>query len=456
MLCLRTLVSRAALVIGLALLPGPARAICSFDATDVALGTATELCPQLVDISKDCLGRAEPECFEDPGALQSFETWFVQIKSRPIAERPLLVRIGPGTFADSNSWFLACGDNVESPLEHGFTTIRGAGRSATVLDLRPGMEFLWARIGLVSWLCHEMHFSDMTVESEKYGVSVAGGGDTTWSRMDVEVGSPLTGGSVLNIGWQEESCGTRPDGSPFEHYLFDVRFRVRAKNQTNVGYHAPCDHNWFFSGEIDVTGDAIRNGSTTDLIGVDVKGGGRFVGLDSRIRVETGDFTTGALGSAAGVTGVHVSGDEREFHMHGGLISVDASGHPGANATAIHAEGDTHAHAFGTESRVTAGPPATGVAAGTPRRLFEQGGMIHSTQFWGAAADPPRNADHYLLSLPGADLFVETDCNASGNCNASGSEAHLMIMNAERCGDPADATKDPWFDNVTRACRTSP
>jgi len=31
-----------------------------------------------------------------------------------------------------------------------------------------------------------------------------------------------------------------------------------------------------------------------------------------------------------------------------------------------------------------------------------------------------------------------------------------MIMNAERCGDPADATKDPWFDNVTRACRTSP
>ncbi len=53
-----------------------------------------------------------------------------------------------------------------------------------------------------------------------------------------------------------------------------------------------------------------------------------------------------------------------------------------------------------------------------------------------------------LFTEDGQDTFVETDCNADGDCSG-GSESHLMVYNASLCTDPAN----PWLDTITGRCR---
>lgn len=59
-----------------------------------------------------------------------------------------------------------------------------------------------------------------------------------------------------------------------------------------------------------------------------------------------------------------------------------------------------------------------------------------------------------LMSNPygehGQDMFVETDCSSTGDCEGTGSgtEPHLMIYAETECG-----TTDPWFDVGLSECR---
>ena len=70
---------------------------------------------------------------------------------------------------------------------------------------------------------------------------------------------------------------------------------------------------------------------------------------------------------------------------------------------------------------------------------------------WQSSAVPPSatTETNVLRSSDGKDIFVETDCSATGNCSAGGNETHLMIYNEAQCG-----AGNPWFDVVTGSCRS--
>jgi hypothetical protein len=125
--------------------------------------------------------------------------------------------------------------------------------------------------------------------------------------------------------------------------------------------------------------------------------------------------------------------------MHGGIIAVDASkGAVSRNAIGIDVNkstnGDGKAHTFETAWTVKAG-----TGGGTVTRL--KGNGEHESPFlWQAGTDVPVPN---LVSLTGADMFVETDCNSSG-CSG-GSEPHLMIYSS--------SCPSKWFDLVRQQCR---
>jgi hypothetical protein len=68
---------------------------------------------------------------------------------------------------------------------------------------------------------------------------------------------------------------------------------------------------------------------------------------------------------------------------------------------------------------------------------------------WQSGTTPPTSTteDTVIFSSDGQDMFIETDCSGSGDCNGGGNETHLMIYNEAQCGE------NPWFDVVTGACR---
>lgn len=92
-----------------------------------------------------------------------------------------------------------------------------------------------------------------------------------------------------------------------------------------------------------------------------------------------------------------------------------------------------HAHTPGTAFALTPG------SGGTRTRL--DGPHIHSPFQWPAGTTPPA-----LASQAGQDLFVETDCEADGDCDGTGDQSHLMVYDTS-CGS------DPWRNVNTNACR---
>jgi hypothetical protein len=151
--------------------------------------------------------------------------------------------------------------------------------------------------------------------------------------------------------------------------------------------------------------------------------------------------SVGALTSATNtLVGVKAGPSYGEFHSHGGIVAVDASKGTGVvNAVGIDVNkgtsGDAKAHAFETAWVVKAG-----TGGGTVTRV--KGNGNHESPFlWQSGTDVPVPG---LVSLTGADMFVETDCNSSG-CSG-GSDPHLMIYKSA-------CTSSGWFDLVRQACR---
>ena len=78
------------------------------------------------------------------------------------------------------------------------------------------------------------------------------------------------------------------------------------------------------------------------------------------------------------------------------------------------------------------------------------GATIQAPFLWQSGSMPPAGTTEAttLWVEDGRDLYVETDCNADGNC-AGGTESHLMVSNPTLCISPGD----PWLDTVTGRCR---
>ena len=74
-------------------------------------------------------------------------------------------------------------------------------------------------------------------------------------------------------------------------------------------------------------------------------------------------------------------------------------------------------------------------------RVDPRGGSINAHYNWGTGTQPPG-----IISVTGADTFIETDCSAVG-CQVPDADAHILTY------DSMCATDGPWFDTITQRCR---
>src|SRR5262249_22684871 len=107
------------------------------------------------------------------------------------------------------------------------------------------------------------------------------------------------------------------------------------------------------------------------------------------------------------------------FEMHGGGVSVVSRTNQSVDAVGIRARAGSAIEANGAAFELK--PSGTGaarriqvVAGGTPAAV------VSAPYLWEFGADAPVAG---LQSQDGADLFVETDCNAAGACSG-GTEPH--------------------------------
>lgn len=343
------------------------------------------------------------DCFT---SMSDLEAWLANTRDTTNLQ-PVMVDIGPGTF-DS----FEC-DGFEQ------LTLRGSGRNQTVIETAGtpnGMNFTQ---------CDQVHVQDLSVRSTSVGVAWSGPGESTWTNVDVTAGS---------VGWADYDAiidtgngrGCTPEMRS-KHTLWSTTWKVVGDGGT-YGWLSTCAQAFLFGSEVLATGKAPMHGFSLGIGGDARVYGGLVkvtvteVGEDSAFGIRSGSGTSQLPGGT--------------FHMHGGIIVVDASQAGGdQDVVGILSRETGFTHTLDTAMVVKAG------GEGTAYRVFDEGGVAQAPLLQASGTTPPT-----ALSGTGRDLFVETDCDASGLCEG-GTETHLMVSNPALCGE------DPWFDTVTGRCR---
>ncbi len=390
-------------------------------------------------LRKEC----EPldNCFE---TMQELTDWlWTDRPADPSQSAPIVVEIGPGDFGR-----IVCPNSGDDTDRNGWTTFRGSGRDQTRI-LGSG-DLFGAQAAATIVNCEGLAFEHLTIEGTGYGVSWHKGGSSTWTDVHIRAGGATNG---IGFAWYDNLGGCP---SPAVHYFFASKLETRGASLFNVAYEAHCTEVWFYGGEIQTTwvadpGVVVANAAILVGAGADVRVFGSALRANAGAAVAA-NFDNGNVTDA--VTGVLVQ-NGGVFHMHGGIINADASSSQvGAGATAVRVETGGFAHTPGTGYVVKA------VGSGAARRVQAadppapgQGAQLPF--LWQPSSTPPTSGTeaNKLESQRGQDLWVETDCNASGDCDSQAGanppydEAHLMVYDDQRC--PAD----PWFDTVTARCR---
>lgn len=356
------------------------------------------------------------DCFTQMGDLVD---WIHDIR-RPTSTTPLLVDIGPGTFER-----FECRETL-SWQDAGYISLRGAGQSKTVVratggELMPQAEHSAAFVQG----CEDLHFQSLTLRSESVGVLWSGSGSSNWFDVEVDV----LGTDDPAWGWED----TGGCSQPAQHFWFGSI--IRAKGPTySVGYEPKCSINWFYTSEIRAEGHAGTNLNNNALR---IRSGGDVRVFGSVLRAVAGDRMSPILFFAA------VQNHGGRFEMYGGDIVADAYGMPVDQAVVgIWSQGVASQRNRTLETSFSLRPSGGG---GPSRVAFlPGGGPVDSPLLHPQSEDPPAA----ISSVPGSDIFVETDCGSDGNCNHGGDETHLMIWN------PVCA--DSWFDSTAKRCRNEP
>lgn len=366
----------------------------------------------VVLLREDCTGLGN--CFETMAALSDPATgWIWNTRSpSPSASAPLLVDIGPGEFGA-----FECEDG-------GHVTLRGSGREISVLS---------AEIAADIKNCDDLSFIALGFHGTRYAVRWDETGTSSWSNVDLFV----TGSNTFSYtaGWFD---GCDPETDRSVHYFHGSRVRNEGgETSTTVGYDSECGETWFFGGEIMVVvsneGTAFENG-----VGVSVGGfAGEFRAFGTAIRVSS-------VGDTDNLTGIKIGGASSIVHLHGSVVNVakDPADTSSDSVYSIEATAAGFIHTPGTAYVIK------GNGGDTRRIKNSSGATIQAPFLWQSGSYPPMaaNENNVVKSKKGQDIWVETDCDSTGNCNAK-SDPHLMIYTAG-CG-----ASNPWFDVVTGACR---
>ena len=367
----------------------------------------------IVFVRKDCSSIGSNQlCFN---TMPDLRDWLWNTRN-PSADSRVSVHIGPGDFSASS------GSHVfECLAGNGYVSLIGSGPGTTRL------HGIGLNNAFVATDCADMHIQDMTLESDSgYTIRWAGGGSSRWVNVDV-------------IGAWHAWLDAVPDcdGEHPIHYWFNSRLTNTGK--VGGAYETGCGESWFYASEI-----TYLVKETADKYVIGISGDADVKLFGSVVRAIVPDGATPSRTRGGYVTGVKASGNG-DFHMHGGIISlnispltenIDVSGIENYGAGTMHTP-DT---AFALK------------AAGTGEvwRTYKEGsGPVLSPFTWPPGTTSPPLAANGTLN--GSDMFVETDCDSSGDCSGNSpnpQHPHLMVYDAT-CG----SDEDSWFDITTNQCR---
>ncbi len=260
-----------------------------------------------------------------------------------------------------------------------------------------------------------------------------GGGSSTWSNVEVTVVS----GSGANWTWYEIGCDTTQPKAV--HYWYSSKLTGAQSGSLGGGYQT-CSENWFLGSEIstiiDPNGGGSKAAAIVSLAGNGVNGDVRLFGSVVRILVPS----SAASINLTSVRAIQANGTGASVNKHGGLINVDASASTQSyGVSAVRVDNGGAVRILDTAFSVKA-PPAAYTSSVKRIEIGPSGGTVAAPFLWDNGTTLPN-----ITSTTGADLLVETDCNAAGACSGSGTETHLMIYNG--------TCSSKWWDVNKNACR---
>ena len=278
--------------------------------------------------------------------------------------------------------------------------------------------------------CDSLGLQDMalvagTAEDPGYSVFWYGSGSSTWTDVDI-VGS--------YAGWLRLQLWRRRIRPPVGRPLL---LGVQHDRRRLCGFSSGCGESWYYGGEIRVDPALAGGFATPDRGAVDVSNRSDVRVFGAAVRASTANVSGGS-GRLRGVM-VGSGGGCGEFHMHGGAISVKQR----EPARGERHRNIRHDQRTGERARARARTldAAFAVKGGSTSTRLSGTETSSRRQLWEARTDPPAAGG----AKDGQDIYVETDCDASGCSGAS--DPHLMIYKAS-------CTPTPWFDSARNACRS--
>lgn len=368
-----------------------------------------------------------PNCFETMNAVN---TWLLNVRQSS-ATKPTVIDVGPGKFS---GWSACTSPNV---------TLRGSGREQTIFKKATNFN---VAIQIQNG-CDNLNVQDMTFDNSNgtWGVFVheTFTGKTSWTNVEIIGGA---------YGWIE-SIPTTCSNHNGRHSFFSSRITSTGTDPgfstLSRAYTASCAQSWFWGSEItSKTPDNKASSYALEANDAEV----HLYGSNVRLLLSNDTIASGY--------GPYGNGDFLLAALNGSAIHIHGTGldvvHPGAGtADMLYADSASHFHANESGFNIHVS------GAGKVRRIAGAPNRIEAPYIWKQGTQPPLStkldgtATYYgvqtLISVSGADSYIETDCPVTGNCSLGGSFPHQMIYRAECTNTTANG--GPWFDLTTKDCR---
>lgn len=341
-----------------------------------------------------------------------------------------MIDIGPGTF---QSWECTS-SNV---------TLRGSGRDKTII--KGGTQGFGVEINQG---CTDLTVQDLTVDNANgfWGVTIPNiAAKTSWTNVEI------MGGIYGWVEWVTSSCANH-DG---KHLFFSSRIistGAVVNNNTSRAYTATCAQSWFWGSEITSQApSAMTNMFALEAHGAEV----HLYGSNVRLLLPNGSAAASYIPGSPSSGNSHymiAALNSSAIHIHGTGLDVV---HPGTGtADMLYADSTSHFHANESAFNMHVS------GAGKVRRIGGAG-SIEAPYAWKQGSTPPLstkldgtptlNGVTTLISVNGADSYIETDCPVSGNCSVGGTFPHQMVYRGECTNTTVNG--GPWFDLTTKDCR---
>ncbi len=381
---------------------------------------APDVGAQRIQFQLSC-NSGDNNCFTNADAMLD---WIWNVR-QPTQTTQLAVDIGPGEFWLPNRFFCD-GQSATTGSSTGYVSFNGAGRDITRLTWSSGP-------GAVIRIrdCTNLNFQDMTVDgwNGRSGITWDGGGVSTWNDMDVVRAMPYA--------WFDK-CTSGQKGF---HYWFGSRLEMAQKSGYHFTYRSQCGDTWFYGGDIVAGADG---GFSVAVLAESTSSSIRIFGSSTRVVLPASASYPSGTNNGCSISGaaVLIASAGAQIHVHGGIIAAQSNSSVDTNVCGAVAQHGGYIHTPDTAFNLS---PS---GLGTATRLqvdSDPNSKIDSPFQWPASFDPPT-----ITSLDGADSFVESDCDSSGNCAtapSSDQRPHLMIYSSACTFD------GPWFDVATNKCR---